>query len=53
MRRVVILGPGASGKSTLARELGERTCLPVIELDKVFWGPNLITMPHDEWVKMQ
>jgi len=25
MRRVVILGRGGAGKSTLARELGERT----------------------------
>ncbi len=40
MKRVVILGRGASGKSTLARLLGEITGLPVIELDKVFWQPR-------------
>ena len=49
MQRVVILGPGASGKSTLARQLGELTGLPVIELDKVFWRPGLVAMPPDEW----
>lgn len=36
MMRVVILGRGASGKSTLARTLGAITRLPVIELDKIF-----------------
>jgi hypothetical protein len=41
MKRAVILGRGASRKSTLARCLGEITGLPVIELDKVFWRPGL------------
>jgi nicotinamide riboside kinase len=31
VQRVVILGPGASGKSTLAVRLGQITGLPVIE----------------------
>lgn len=53
MRRVVILGRGAAGKSTLARRLGEITGLPVIELDKVFWKPGLIATPHDEWPEVQ
>jgi hypothetical protein len=37
MRRVVILGPGASGKSTVAIHLSEITGLPAVELDKLFW----------------
>ena len=53
MRRVVILGPGASGKSTLAIHLGEITGLPVIELDKVFWRPGLAATPRDQWIKLQ
>jgi hypothetical protein len=53
MKRVVILGRGASGKSTLARRLGEITGLPVIELDKVFWRPGLAPMPRDEWKLVQ
>jgi adenylate kinase family enzyme len=53
MRRVVILGPGASGKSTLAANLGEITGLPVIELDKIFWRPGLIPTPPDEWLDIQ
>jgi adenylate kinase family enzyme len=53
MKRVVILGRGASGKSTLARRLGEITQLPVIELDKVFWGPGLAVTSREQWVAVQ
>jgi adenylate kinase family enzyme len=53
MRRVVILGPGASGKSTVAIHLSEITGLPVIELDKLFWRPGLVATPRDQWVKVQ
>jgi len=53
MKRVVILGRGASGKSTLARRLGEITGLPVIELDKVFWLQGLAATPRDQWVGVQ
>ena len=53
MKRVVILGRGASGKSTLAVRLGEITRLQVIELDTVFWRAGLVTTPRDEWVIAQ
>jgi hypothetical protein len=53
MKRVVILGRGASGKSTLAKRLGEISGLPVVELDKVFWRPGLVATPRDEWVATQ
>jgi adenylate kinase family enzyme len=53
MKRVVILGRGASGKSTLAKRLGEIAGLPVVELDRVFWRPGLVATPRDEWVAAQ
>jgi|SRR5579864_1034186 len=53
MRRVVILGRGAAGKSTLARRLSDITGLPVVELDKLFWRPGLLPMPRDEWIHLQ
>jgi len=53
MKRVVILGRGAAGKSTLATRLGEIAGLPVIELDKVFWQPGLLATPHSQWVEIQ
>jgi adenylate kinase family enzyme len=53
MKRVVIVGPGGSGKSTLAVRLGQTTGLPVIELDKLFWQPDLTPMPRLEWIATQ
>src|ERR1700676_1758712 len=53
MKRVVILGRGASGKSTLAVRLGDITGLPVIELDKVFWRPGLVATARDQWAVIQ
>ena len=53
MRRVVVIGPGASGKSTFAARLGGITGLPVLELDKLFWRDGLVATPRDEWVAAQ
>ncbi len=53
MKRVIIVGPGAAGKSTLAACLGEITRLPVIELDKLFWRPGLAPTPREQWAAVQ
>src|SRR5438105_532260 len=53
MRRVVIIGRGASGKSVLAVQLADITQLPLIELDKIFWQPGLVGTPRDQWVAIQ
>lgn len=53
MRRVVVVGPGASGKSTLAARLGEIMGLPVVELDTIFWRDGLVATPREEWIKIQ
>ena len=53
MRRVIVVGPGAAGKSTLAVRLGDITGLPVIELDKLFWRPGLAATPRGQWAAIQ
>ncbi len=53
MKRVIVIGPGASGKTTLAACLGKITGLPVIELDKIFWQPGLAATPREEWAAIQ
>jgi adenylate kinase family enzyme len=53
MKRVVILGRGASGKSTFARRLGELTGLPVLELDQLFSLQGLVAPSRDQWVLVQ
>ena len=62
MARIVILGCAGSGKTTLARQLGELTGAPVISLDAIWephWGPKdvpafrtLMKELHagDEWI---
>ena len=47
------MGPGGAGKSTFGARLGEVTGLPVVELDKAFWGPGLVPTPPDEWATVQ
>jgi adenylate kinase family enzyme len=53
MKRVLILGRGGAGKSALARQLGEVTGLPVIELDTLFWQDGLTAMDAAEWAAVQ
>jgi len=40
MERVIIIGCGGSGKTTLAGKLGLKTGLPVVHLDQIFWSPG-------------
>jgi adenylate kinase family enzyme len=52
MERILIIGSGGAGKSTLSRELGFILNLPVIHLDQLFWHSGWIETPRDEWVKV-
>ncbi len=53
MRRVVVLGPGGSGKSTFARALSAQTGIPYTDLDSVFWSSDVEPMTADQWVRVQ
>jgi len=53
VRKVVILGRGDAGKSTLARQLGEVSALPVVELDTLFWQPGLTAAEPARWTERQ
>ena len=48
MERVIIIGCGGAGKSTLARQLGEKTGLPVVHLDQLFWKPGWVESTKEE-----
>jgi adenylate kinase family enzyme len=49
MRRVMVIGCGGAGKSTLARRLGDKLALPVIVLDAVYWRPGWVECPQREF----
>ena len=48
-RRILVIGSGGAGKSTFARELAQRTGLPLVHLDSHFWKPGWTLTPPDEW----
>lgn len=49
MRKVMIIGSGGAGKSTLARQLGEILGLPMIHLDAAYWNAGWQPTPDPEW----
>jgi adenylate kinase family enzyme len=53
VQRVAVVGPGGAGKTTFARQLADRTQLPVIHLDEHFWRPGWEPTPRDEWRAIQ
>lgn len=48
MQRILIIGPCGAGKSTLARELGNRLDLPTFHMDQLNWQPGWIESGKDE-----
>ncbi len=48
MERILIIGCGGAGKSTLARQLGEKLGIPVVHLDKLFWHPGWVESTQEE-----
>ena len=51
MRRVLVIGSGGSGKSTVAAQLGELLELEVNHLDKFYWRPGWVKPEPDEWIR--
>ncbi|MDE7405914.1 MAG: hypothetical protein K2M89_03455 [Clostridiales bacterium] len=48
-RKVLIVGCGGAGKSTLALEMGKRFGLPIVHLDKLWWLPDWQTRSEQEF----
>jgi len=49
LKRVLVIGTGGSGKTTVARRLAQRTGLPLIHLDALYWRSGWQPTPADEW----
>lgn len=52
MERIILIGCGGAGKSTMARALGEKTGLPVVHLDQIFWRENWQSIPKEEFDRL-
>jgi adenylate kinase family enzyme len=51
MRRILVIGSGGSGKSTVATRLGALLNLEVSHLDKFFWQPGWVKPATEDWVQ--
>ncbi len=49
MARVVVVGCSGAGKSTFARQLAQLLGAPHVELDALYWLPNWVPRPTDEF----
>ena len=50
MNKILIIGCGGAGKSTLAKILDEKLGLPVIHLDKEFWRAGWKPLSKEQWL---
>jgi len=51
MRKVLVIGSGGSGKSTVAAQLGELLNLEVSHLDRFYWRAGWVEPETEEWIK--
>ena len=49
IKRLLIIGPTGSGKTTLAKKISKESGIPYIELDLLRYGPNWSEVPIDEF----
>ncbi len=52
MKRILIIGSGGAGKSTLARRMSEISGIPLIHLDRHYWRAGWEQTPKAEWMEM-
>ena len=53
MDKVVLIGCGGAGKSTLAIQLAEKTNLPLFHLDRLFWKAGWQEVDKETFIQKQ
>ena len=51
MKKILVIGSGGSGKSTLSKRLGEKLGLEVFHLDKFYWRSGWVKPNSNEWIQ--
>lgn len=51
MKKIILIGSGGAGKSTLAKQLGEILNIEVFHLDKLYWQAGWVEPSEDDWEK--
>lgn len=51
MKKVLVIGSGGAGKSTLAARLGKLLKIEVFHLDVLYWNPGWVETPKPAWRK--
>ena len=49
MKRIMVVGCGGTGKSTITKELGKVLDIPIYHLDYYYWQPGWVPTPKKEW----
>lgn len=49
-KRIAIVGPGGSGKTTLSREIAKKADLPLFHMDQLLWKGEWIEIPENEYL---
>ena len=49
MNRILIVGSCGAGKSTFARRLSQAVRLEVLHLDRLYWQPQWVETPKEDW----
>jgi adenylate kinase family enzyme len=51
MKRILVIGSGGAGKSTVATRLGQSLNLDVHHLDRYYWRPGWVKPWPEEWLQ--
>lgn len=52
LERVIVVGTSCSGKTTFSTGLAEALGCPHVQLDALYWGPNWVAKPTDEFRRL-
>ena len=52
MKRVLIIGSNGAGKSTFSYALADKTSIPLVHIDRIYWRNNWEVTPREEFLSL-